>query len=164
MKAPVEEIQSMFFEAMLHGWAAGASPEVLPDGSEQYVYPPPEEKSDWQVTDRYWVNAGEKYSWGYTLITYRGQPVWHMSYWGWYEKEAIPFLQECLLENYRAGVFHGGRGANCEQVDSGLAYYNYDCKGDFSEFKGREKIAMESAKITELGTHSYQGGLLFKPD
>ena len=153
MKAPVDEIQRVFFAAMMHGYAVDGPKEILPDGSKHYVY----KEVGWFVEDRFWVNVGENYSWGYILISFHNQPVWVMNYWGWYHKEVIPFLKEALRDHYGRGIFLGGRGAKLYERD-GFTYKNLPTASGFMVFAGHEVIM---SSCSTYGVHRYQGGLLF---
>lgn len=169
MKASVAEIKRVFFAAMMQGYAVDGPKETLPDGSKQYRHT----DGHLEVIDRYWVNEGG-FNWGQTLITFQGQPVWLMQYWGQYDKAVIPFLKTVLRENYEQGIFLGGRGPQIKEgeIDGDLfSYYNdvdiEEYADDFTRFSGEEEVFLHDKKgrgAVSIGWHRYHGGLLFKPD
>ncbi len=151
-------VQEMFFVAMCAGYAGGAQKTLrdeLPGGRiVRYVDGP------WIVHDEWVVTPHSDKSFGQTVITHDGKPVWMMQYAGAYPQTAIPFLKESLRRAYERQWFIGGRGPiklfNTEET---LRYQN-DFGGSFPNFEGREEI-QELPSGTPIGWHRYYGMLLF---
>jgi hypothetical protein len=105
----LKEAKKAFFEALLAGYAgdgSGVKKEKTPDGYNTLVW----EKGPFRVVDRYCVTKTSNKSAGTTTIFFECQPIWWMSYGGWYEEKAIPTLRKALAEAYRLRRFIGGRG------------------------------------------------------
>jgi hypothetical protein len=151
--------QSCFFAAMQVGWAAGAKGTIVPrmPGYKEVEY---EGYAGFLVIDRYCVSSAGK-SAGTTTIWFGDDPVWFMSYGGFYPKEVVPFLKRALMSSYNQCEFVGGRGPVFYGDDSnypGLSYRNVVEKGsDFcSCFRGDEHILGCEC----LAWHSYWGRAL----
>ena len=164
-KIVVDVAQTVFFEAMLRGWAGGvrAVDAVGEPGYKQIVY----KTGEFRVVDCYGVSSSTGKSAGTTKIWFRDHPVWFMGYGGFYRKEDIPFLKDVLVETYKNGLFRGGRGfSECRGVagrGEGLFYTNdVNVNSSFLDFRGKERIT----SITEarlVGHHEYWGMALIDP-
>ncbi len=155
MNARLNELQQIFFEAMINGWASsGANKTTLPRflGSKAIWF----RKEDFVVLDWYLKNGTE--SMGNTILWKGKIPTWMMNYGGSYPKEVIPFLKEALLESYAHKIFFGGRGLvsyeNCQYI-----YTNVPTTNDFHLFSGVERIFSKRDDKC-LGHHIYFGKLL----
>ena len=154
MEGDLDSIQDIFFDAKAHGWTCITEQAVkkieMPQfpGSKVILY----EHGPFRVLDWYMANLNS--STGITTIGFRGRPVWVMHYGGWYEKEAIPFLKNCLRQAYSDRRFYGGRGPVFVQ-DSQFTYVNQIERKKFSDFAGQESIFGLNA--VRLGCHWYRG-------
>jgi hypothetical protein len=150
-----EDIQRTFFAAMRAGYTGGASKTHilgLP-GSKVIVF----EQGQWLVKDIYFTHRRSDYSSGMTVITCGGEPVWTMSYQGYYEKDVIPFLKRALAASYDKEEWSAGRGPKLF-FDDRLTYRNEIGKAHFNRFWGREEIS-NSATNRVRGYHDYHGVL-----
>ena len=130
MAPNIKDIEEIFFQAMKHGYAKGDVKKItIPEFPNLKVIP--FEAGEFKVHDCYLTIPGLNNSTGSTTIRHNGIPVWIMYYGGWYEKYAIPFLKECLLQAYKKERFYGGRGLNFVQNDS-FIYTNKIEQGDFA--------------------------------
>jgi hypothetical protein len=164
----VREIADFFFEGSLRGYASGAEANpyfvVGLSGAKCYTY-----SHRWFFyVDCYWVGESG-FSWGFTMIWYRGVPVWQMSYQGKCSNEAaLPFLKKCLYEAYESRKFLGGRGVDLGDIPAGgnFSYFNH-WDGGFTNFRGNESISEygpgNDARSKQVFWHSFQGMLLI-PD
>src|SRR3989344_1257859 len=109
-----------------------------------------------------WSSHANGRSEGKTTIWFGFNPVWVMSYCGWYPKEVIPFLKVALMEMIEARHFTGGRGNNYyyDKNYPDLAYFNDVERAKlFSGFVGEEKIYKsinDGSDNTLVGLHRYQ--------
>lgn len=147
--------KAAFFEAMMDGYAGGDCKKSIktktPDGRTVIEFT----TGDYKVIDDYRTTPHSNKSAGTTTILYKNDPVWWMSYGGWYKKEAIPFLKASLKKEYGRGVFFGGRGpGSCTREN--LVYINFVENGSFSEFNGREEI-VDRESFETMGSHKYYG-------
>jgi hypothetical protein len=140
----LEEIQKFFFKAMLNGYAASKSSGHKAEFRE----------GNFRLLDCWCVNSGSLKSVGTTKIWFRGEPVWVMSYGGYYSKEVTPFLKRALHMAYESGKFVGGRGL-CV-IEDELFYHNSPRLNDFSRFEGHEEILGNRGEVL-LGSHDYWG-------
>lgn len=153
-ESEVAEMQNVFFEASLEGYSSNSSRKYLEraTGAKLIKF----SRDRFVVEDRYWV-GNDDYSNGITLLRRNGTPVWAMSYFGRYDKEAIPCLKAALRQNYSNRIFFGGRGPEKFESDDGLVYTNsLEFPGSFVFFSGREEIRSRGL----LGWHNYYGQLL----
>ncbi len=147
----LQQAQQCFFAAMMQGWAAGTKAVPVPDmpGHKQIVY----EDGKFRVIDRFGVsNSGR--SAGTTTIWFSDEPIWFMSYGGFYRKEDIPFLKRALMQDYGEWNFHGGRGP--DSIREGVLHYinHVDVGSRFSRFQGKEVIYDGNETV---GYHNYLG-------
>jgi hypothetical protein len=166
MENPMSEVnrkilkaaQEHFFRAMQVGYVAGAKGVEVP-GTPKYKQI--EYKSgDFRIVDQYGSSQAGK-SEGTTRIRFCDDPVWVMSYGGFYRKNEIPFLKRALMQNYEKRHFTGGRGPSLMtdlelmlEGDSPV-YVNW-FTGDFMRFSGREEIRTCDSD-SPLGWHDYMG-------
>ena len=163
------DAESIFFKAMCAGYAVEGTDhwEREPFG-HGYANVIAYDEELWAVRDR-WLVGQNGHSAGWTVITYDSNPIWHMQYWGRYEKRAIPLLKAALRSNYEQEIFHGGRGPT-QFVDEArfpdMLYANVMRNHErfgFERFSGVEGILAKgegSELLKHLGFHEYQGGLL----
>jgi len=152
--------RGVFFRAMLAGYAGngnGKNDKIVKtkssNGNEVTII---FNEGDFMVIDRYYVTPGFNTLAGMTLIFFKGNPIWWMSYGGEYPKEVIPFLKLVLAEEYRIGSFRGGRGP-IEWADKKYRYRNRPTGNTcFDSFFGREEITIASSNGL-IGFHDYQG-------
>lgn len=165
-----QHAEKIFFAGMLTGYVSSEMsgmgifgiPRVRP--SKRYGF---EEwgaddlRTGWELHDSYGVGQGGL-SFGMTIITYEEVPIWHMQYWGRYEKRVIPFLKRVLLMNYDQKIFSGGRGPDTFSTteDSWRLVYLNGADGTFAKFSGVEGIRDVTGNPVSVGFHRYQGGLL----
>ena len=161
MPAFLAEMEDVFFEAMMAGYASAkkikkVSIAELP-GSKLIT---PFERGPWKVADPYLVTPLSSYSGGMTVISYEGVPVWMMQYFGQYFEEAIPCLKAALRACYGKSEFQGGRGPE-RFMRNGYVYENPDefFPKDFKLFRGDDLVRGGNGDI--LGRHVYHGGVMF---
>lgn len=149
------EMQRMFFEAMLVGYAGTPKKTQIVElpGSKHIVF----EKGHWLVTDTYLVTPVSDRSFGTTVIYHDRIPVWMMQYLGWYDEGATPCLKAALYAAYGTWEFVGGRGF--KRFEHGNYRYTNRAKGTMRDFSGDEEIRDANDKL--CGYHSYRGGVLF---
>lgn len=160
MSPSLQNIQSAFMVAMSTGYAMNDGRSV----KKTTIVELPSSKvitSDdgtWKVVDCYLTGSDSGKSAGSTMIWYKAEPVWTMSYGGEYAKAVIPFLKKCLQQAYVQQQFYGGRGPEFVEEDP-FVYVNR-FHGTFSRFKGEERIYDKSG--VRYGNHWYQGMSLIK--
>ncbi|MDP3794884.1 MAG: hypothetical protein Q8R13_03085 [bacterium] len=154
----IQEVEWVFFDAMVHGWAAGAEKIPIPHmpGAKGVAY----QRGDWYVLDHYRTTPYSGKSSGEIDIWYQDNLVWAMQFRGEYEEQAIPLLKEALRDSYFLRRFVGGRGpVSFRRARFGtLVYINdYDSRrNSFTDFRGREMI-VDDLTGAELGWHEYRG-------
>jgi hypothetical protein len=143
-----------FFKAMAAGWAGEVTQKTtIPEfpGSKIIIF----ECDGYKVVDAYLSNPDSHKSNGSTTIWYKGVPVWVMTYQGYYDKVALPFLKECLLQAYvTERKFYGGRGPGLVRGE-GFTYTNQIAPTAFTNFEGEEHVF--DLKGRPRGYHSYRG-------
>lgn len=142
-----------FFAAMMKGYAGDGTDAVktiTSDGGTIIEFV----SAEYKVVDRYYTTPNSPYSVGTTMIYFENIPIWWMSYGGFYQDRAIPFLKAALGKTYEARTFLGGRGPRT-YVGEGLCYENI-FTGDVHNFKGREEIRNQNP-YELLGFHEYLG-------
>jgi hypothetical protein len=152
-----KQILPVFFAAMQDGYAnnsnARKSTIAKFHGLKMILF----NSGDFKVQDSYLVVPGSSRSSGQTVILYKDEPVWSMSYQGGYNKDAIPFLKQALRETYGRSQFIGGRGPHIFAEDA-MAYLNVlEYPNDWRHFRGHEEVRRNGQT---LGWHEYQGLLL----
>lgn len=168
----VEGAREAFFLAMLDGYAGGQNRKSTKtrsnDGQTKTVV---FVHGNYVVTDEWHTSSVSDFSYGSTLITFDGKPVWYMSYGGWYNKEVVDFLKMALAENYKTGRFDGGRGPReFEKKFSSLndplyclTYVNH-WEGSMLSFRGDEYIYRKEEPDVQgnilQGTHHFFGGTI----
>jgi hypothetical protein len=157
MRIPAEEIQEAFFRAMVESsWASGA--EALPSSERPRYKMVLWRNHPWLVVDEWCVGPNGLYSAGSVTVFYHSWPVWVMSFHGCYEKEAIPFLRQALMEAYEQRNFQYGR-ARPGYCTGPLIYSHRQSSGEFSRFRCQERIT-DTDQRRKLGYHVVQGMLL----
>ncbi|MFC1757022.1 DUF5680 domain-containing protein [Patescibacteria group bacterium] len=154
------QIENVFFEAMLYGWASKNPEKIsIPEfpGMKGIVY----ESGQFRVVDGYFVTPYSDMSTGMTMIWHATVPVWVMYYGGWYDEEVIPFLKSCLNNAYEEHRFYGGRGPFLVR-DQNLAYENSVDSNSFEDFVGEENIYDTEGQRHHRGFHWYKGMSLLK--
>lgn len=153
-----KELERNFLAAMARGFASDNKPEGVADQTLAKQFRT--RFGDILVEDRWYFRAGSIHSGGQTVIWYKGEPVWYMSYYGRYREEALPFLKQVLRQNYiRRPRFQGGRGP---EVHNGrtMTYANaVDSGSSFEKFSGREAI-YDRRDGMAFGEHRYMGGMI----
>ncbi|MFC1640884.1 DUF5680 domain-containing protein [Patescibacteria group bacterium] len=150
----LEEVEAFYFEAMLAGYAAeGIEKGTITElpGFKTIPY----RRGRFSLLDCYGVRLDSPKSAGSTTIWCDDEPIWMMSYCGYFAKEVIPFLKKALLEAYQSHQFEGGRGPRLFEEGS-LTYMNKPAFNFFSEFNGFERI-IDSKSDKEVGFHKYLG-------
>lgn len=169
------EAQKVFFAAMLAGYANSESSDVVTtkrqDGcsviefaqSDMTKIKSPDHyttieftQGNYRVVDRYCTTPNTDHSAGTTTIFYADDPIWWMSYAGFYAERVIPFLKEALQRAYEESSFRGGRGPRIVRKDDPLWIYQNRATGNFCHFKGREEIRYRTT-LELLGFHEYLG-------
>jgi len=159
----IHRAERVFFKALLAGYAgdgSGVKKEKPPDGYRTMTWPPTGDHGGFKVVDRFCVTPTSNRSAGTTTIFFEDQPIWWMSYGGYYDDSAIPFLKTALADAYGRQEFRGGRGPIRFQ-NGNFVYVNrqgFDGTS-FACFEGREEI-FEASSERLLGFHKYFGMLL----
>jgi len=150
--------RGVFFRAMLAGYAGNSNNDKVTkikslNGNEVTIA---YTEGDFVVVDCYNTTPGFNTSVGKTLILFRGNPIWWMSYEGEYTDSVIPFLKSALAGAYSIGLFNGGRGP--ADFNDGRYRYRNRCspKSRFDAFFGREEILVSKSNGL-LGYHEYRG-------
>ncbi len=159
MNIPFDQILPVFFAAMKAGYAGGATKTEINGlpGSNMIRF----EQDDFVVVDVYFTTALSDFSFGHTMISYKGELVWMMQYHGVYPKGAVPLLKKALLETYGPEKFVGGRGPAVFPGEDGYEYHNEVKSDDWMDFRGCEDITVGGGTI---GWHDYHGGLVVNMD
>lgn len=157
-QAAIEQLEKMFYDFMLEGWAAGVMPNR--QGPEPNLLGYETEIGNGYCSDvwRFYKGSGDGvYSHGETVVTL-GDYNWFMTYGGMYPYHAHDIVRLALLDAYKGEVFYGGRGQR-EYKHGNLVYENV-FTGSFTGFKGTEKVSSFTTGEV-LGSHEYFGGILF---
>lgn len=157
-----KQVEAFFFRAMQAGYAqvGRTTAPVAEMPSSKSI---PFREGDWYLLDVWFTNRESGKSAGTTQIWYKGQLVWFMHYWGYYEERAVPFLKSALRQQYGYEAFCGGRGPRITRYRTGdeyLIYRNQPESNDFGDFHGSEEIMDASGGIEVLGYHEYMGRML----
>jgi hypothetical protein len=109
----------------------------------------------YEVTNDWYTTPHSHRIEGWTLIFYRGAPVWSMKYGGSYPPEVKDFVRQALLACYNTDNFHGGRGP----ISYKDRNFCYECTvtGDFNLFEGHEKVVDEGLGVC-CGKFTFTGG------
>ncbi|MFA6043181.1 MAG: DUF5680 domain-containing protein [Patescibacteria group bacterium] len=159
MKPTIDEVKKFFFEAKLHGWAADVPSSSVPGkpGYKRITF----KRGRFLLVDEWCTTGHSRMSAGTSTIFCDKEPVWFMSYTGFYEKVAIPFLKLALLRSYQAREFNGGRGPN-DFEQKGMVYSNEVDLDDFENFQGCESVTRKGRGQKLLGEHHYYGVSLLR--
>lgn len=168
----LEDAQEVFFLAMIDGYAGGQNRKSTTSKTNNgftttVVFCDKENYPDYVVEDKWHTNPNSNKSFGSTLITFGGTPIWSMSYGGWYNPRAVSFLKMVLADNYDERIFSGGRGpirrqdtAKLGRKSTTLVYEN-DWTGVFGGFRGEEWVYKVGKKSFDqnvtLGHHHFFG-------
>jgi len=161
----VDMVKRVFFMAMNAGYAVeGVEKTRIPElpGSRLITSKHRINGYIFVVNDLYFVRKDSPSSFGSTIISCDGEPVWSMSYSGKYPKSVVPFLKEALKYNYERAVFEGGRGPRIYPLTNRVGdfeYLNSTLSDSFTSFSGREEI-IELCSGKLLGYHEYSGKLM----
>lgn len=177
-KYNIARLQEFFLEMATDTYASGAKAARIPERPWEREFR--RERGELTYIDRYVVNG--EYSGGSTVILVEGVPAWLMQYHGWCKDDdpvVLNVLKAALLENYRRGVFFGGRGPKRwdQQVGDRAFSYGNNPEGGFTDFRGGEGIFDKEAYdrlrpsdtddvVRKAGVfwHRYQGLLLGEPE
>ena len=150
-------IMDTFFEAMLSGYASDVKKGTMSElpGSKMIPYA----CGSWEAVDTYLVTPLCNRSGGMTVISYEEIPVWMMSYFGEYDKEAIPCLKAALRHLYERENFYGWRGPDIFR-HGGFTYRNSpdNTSSMPDHFTGIEEVC--GIDGTVKGWHRYHGGFM----
>ncbi|MBR9677810.1 MAG: hypothetical protein GOU97_00750 [Nanoarchaeota archaeon] len=119
------------------------------------------EEGDWCYRDSY---SGFYCAPGQEVVSFRGEPVWAMSYNGGmrkkyhenlgFAKQTFNFLKEALKRIEESRPFRGP-----ESFEQGDYEYVDESEGDVTSFKGLEKIFYKGELVFE---QDYIGGLIIQ--
>jgi hypothetical protein len=155
-----DKARAFFFRAMLEGYLSATKPKKNTPFSGWNTL----EYKEWpfSLVDMWNTTFYSSASSGVTTISYMGIPIWVMHYGGWYEDEAITTLKAALSQNYKHGVFIGGRGP-MEFEEGDFHYKNQPEVGglDFEHFEGCEYMDNTRTR-TLVGYHWYRGDWLVR--
>lgn len=155
-----DEVKSFFFKAMLKGWAAiGNKIKIAEMPGYKAI---PYRDGDLSLLDNYCVTPNSNYSAGTKTIWYKDNPIWFMSYYGNYFKDAIPIVQKALYNAYQNGVFYGGRGVP-RYYDNDLVYINEQNLDDFTNFSGSERVVKLRNREGDIRGFHFYGGIALVP-
>ncbi|MEI8339132.1 MAG: hypothetical protein WCF94_00535 [bacterium] len=150
-KIKINEVVEVYFKAMLAGYFGEKSGEVTIEkinNKKTLTY----KDGNFIVVDSYTDNFGT------TEISWRGNTVWMMFYYGHYSTEAIPHLIAALKPQLENKIWLGGRGPKL--VEMGKYFYeNIVEANDPMEFRGMESITSLGLddKPVVIGYHRYCG-------
>ncbi len=155
----ITDIETAFFLAMANGYAQSVPKQRVPGlpGSKTITFV----WGDYTVVDLWFTTPHSNDSFGTTIIYFKGDAVWMMSYDGQYPQEVILFLKYALHIAYvEQQRFNGGRGpAFVVSTDGGRIYINeVQPDSSFRQFAGGERI--ENVSGRRIGYHNYHGRLL----
>lgn len=165
MNPDVKEIEGVFFDAMLAGYANSGvkEPDSGLPGSKCISF----QKGIYTVKDEWFVTPLGTHSFGQTIIWRENIPIWCMQYMGHYPDEVIPLLKEALFLAYKGRTFLGGRGNAWHKFKTSDHHYvnsTHKHNFGFTNFSGTEWIDVPSGGLgghrNKVGWHSYQGQLL----
>lgn len=152
-----QKVERFYLEAALKTYAGGMKPYSL---EELPCYKLLRYENGNLLFLDQWSSLPDGASGGQILILQNETPIWLMQYMGFCQKNGeekiLGFLKEALLETYRNGVFHGGRGSSIwRSKRSDLLYINDLMPyGSFKSFSGREFVHEGDALVFE---HRYRG-------
>jgi len=148
-----KQLKEFFFTAMLGGYAGNSESSEIPGmpGYKAIRY----EEGELLLVDAYCTTPRSIRSSGTTTIFLSGNPIWWMTYYGEYEKVAIPFLKKVLSETYKNRSFCGGRGPSGFLYEGDFKYHNTLKRNDFADFAGAESIC--DRDNNPLGWHKFHG-------
>ena len=157
----LEDVEQVFFDAMINGWAAGAPKTPVPGfpGAKGIEY----RRNGFRVLDYYLITGEESpNSAGSTIIWHEDRPIWMMQYGGQYftalDEGVTALLKRALMDAYRRRHFSGGRGISGYH-EGALRYINNVHLNNFRNFCGIEEI-FDTKNNLCLGYHRYHGLLL----
>ena len=103
------EIQSVFYKAMLDGYANNSRPDVIDELPSASIIR--YGSGLWEVADVWHTSSSSDKSFGDTIVYYDNNAIWMMQYRGEYSKAegVIPFLKKALLWEYSLRVKHGSQ-------------------------------------------------------
>lgn len=151
-----KKLKAFFFRAMLGGWTTSGRKQTSKEFPGYKVATFSEGRL--RLVDSWCVRPKSDMSYGFTTIWENDTPVWVMHYGGCYPKEVIHVVKAALAKAYSDKHFFGGRGPIAFRMD-GFEYNNDLNDSAFEDFSGREYISVPG-KISEIGSHSFFGGLL----
>ncbi len=161
----LNQAQAFFCRGMTTDSYASGAPPIGTAGLPKwkgYLY----REGDFRLEDTYYVHPSSSKSVGMTRIWCRGEMVWHMSYGGYYAKEATPCLKAALMENYRRGIFLAGRGRDLYQLGNCRYIIRPGAHRSFERFSAQESVVRinaeardprEPSDTTALGGHEVWG-------
>ncbi len=176
-----QKVEEFYYWSMYSGWPSGMkpSPSVI-DGYKSFAF----SDGTLRLVDLWSTTPGSTASCGMTTIyldtstpvrsvATKMIPIWSMHYGGYYEKSALPFLQQVLRVAYKHpsdGTFYGCRGWNVYATGE-FMYRNTlvapwhhrapeidEITASFRAFSGYEEIFGKDD--VQLGFHQYFGGSL----
>lgn len=151
-----QRLQEFFLDAMRNGYAANVEKFAIPHMKHKGIsYKSKDGKL--YLIDAYCVNKETDYSAGTTTIFEQGQPVWWMSYVGYYQPDTTQYLKEALKFAYDRNLFFGGRGPDEFNI-SGYKYKNRSDYNSFDFFSGTETLSDINGNM--VGFHRYYGTVL----
>ncbi|HOG37380.1 MAG TPA: DUF5680 domain-containing protein [Candidatus Paceibacterota bacterium] len=152
-------IKKFLVEANKSGYAAGETKNWTKevDCSQTIVYESPD--GNWLYHDNFF--GGEPYG-GREVVSWEGQPVWMMVYYGEVIDKTIDkktfynFLQKALMgDNLELPV--RGPAQLREEINGQEWVYQMTSTGDMARFKGKETIAVDKREIYNA---DFSGGLV----
>ncbi|MFA6132298.1 MAG: DUF5680 domain-containing protein [Patescibacteria group bacterium] len=162
----VAETMAFFMMAKNETYASGKESKRLPFFPKAKMMTFGE--GDFRYIDT-WLSYGKpnkysiRYSFGITVIFYRGKPIWLMWYQGWWRSNVpgvLNFLRRALAA---ATEFRGGRGPGFFREGDGMSYTNayddlWDLEKTFTDFRGHDLVNVwENKSPHTVYYHDYGG-------
>ena len=158
----IKLIFSYYFKALLEGYCSLEKKLVRTSrqfpGSNIIEY----YEGDWAVIDMYYKFPESRKSSGSTTVIHKNQTLWVMSYQGWYERRAIPFLKDALRASAKMygvnDIFNCNGCRGPDGYEDNIFTYSNRWTGFNFEFGGREEIFGPNNKY--MGYHKYFSQIL----
>jgi len=147
------DIKEFVLKAKKSTYASGKKPILLADGFEEFLY----REEDYEYRDRYYAKDPKPFG-GEEVVWKKGKAVWVMHYYGFVLDSKIKnellygFLRKAMSLITKDNPFRGPSNFKESEFE-----YKNQSEGDFSRFKGFERIFFRGKEVYRL---EYHGGEL----